>query len=120
MNLVNVSVIKDLVDEVIKLVEELIEEHGMFGETEMVVSFEADLSSLRGMKEELSTLQNVDIHPVFILKSIKEHVPSLDMDLIHNYLSMLITRKTHVIDVLYTEIKVHELLVDLIVSSDNK
>jgi hypothetical protein len=110
--LINLWEIKKIVNEIIPLIEELVEEHGMDGDTGMAEQFEVDLESFKKAKEELNEFLNSDI-PRFALRGeIEKHVPSITIDDFLHYLDMLKTRKSHEIEVLKHQIDKHDIVKD--------
>lgn len=89
----NVLLIKKAIEEVIAVLEMLVEEHGIEGDIELSDEFDKDLNYFLNIQKEVNEFSNVEVFSSTIFKSIKEHVPSFDMDKLESYLNIVVARK---------------------------
>jgi hypothetical protein len=109
---INLIEIKRLVDEIIPVIEELSEEHGMDGNIEMSEQLDNELKSFKKAREELDGFMNTDIPEFALQKALKECSLSVSFDDIVHYIDVLKQRKEHEIEVLENDIDKHNRIRD--------
>jgi hypothetical protein len=91
--ILNVSKIKEVVGEIILMLDNLAEETGMEGDWVSSEIFSNDLKIFESVKSELDGLHNTDVMSNYIMGEVKKYVPSLDTNKLVEYIEMLEQKK---------------------------
>lgn len=89
----DINYMKTVLDEIIKIVNDQIEDAGMHGNFEEVVLLESELLALKKMRNDLNTLENACMLPPFLLRGIKDAVPDFNVELLKYHMRALLVRK---------------------------
>lgn len=111
--------LKLFIEDLIALTESLYEEFGQDGDSVMATQFDEDSKVLKRGLEELNTLANTTIYSPFIQRVLKDYEPSLDKELLDEYLGIMISRKTQELETLKSRIKDYSNLQDALNSYDS-
>jgi hypothetical protein len=86
----------------------LVESNGMEGDIAFSEQLQVELDIFIKVKEEMSELQNTEVYPTLILTAIKEHVPSLNIELFEYWLDNIIANDNRELVALTTKIALNK------------
>lgn len=114
MELVNVLEIKQMVKEAIYLADLLENEAGMEGDIDTSTAHGSDKQQLSEFKIKLDELQNTDLYPTMVVKSIKEYIPEMNFDLLCEYTKIAIQRNKDESQRLQMKINQREAMIEVL------